>query len=178
MKFDDGFFTPWAEGNLPLANNYHIMHPEKAVQRIRRRRNIPQLTEGQNMQYVYRRRSTAPTLDSFAAFGDLPDYGPPAPGQSSAQYVSPAITGNSIVDAISGFVTGITPAIAGRIAPTPRSTTPTQSQLMQQYLKGQLPGYEIDPATGQLRPKSNLMPILIIGGVALLALGAFGLSRR
>jgi hypothetical protein len=233
--FDDGYSSPRSEGNLPFrADSYlesgttrHGGDYSWSAPRIPRTSILSRF-----LPDIVRPEIPSPTLNSFAAFTDIPGsflpyqgtrtfksffdirpgvtYGAFAAIPSDAKPVveggysvpgykysastgsyydpngnaisaddlpamepiqAPVATGNSILDSISGAIRSITPAAVTRITGQAVANPQSQSNLMQQYLQGKLPGYEINPSTGQLQPKSSIAPLAIAGvGIGLLLL--------
>jgi hypothetical protein len=94
------------------------------------------------------------TLDSFAAFAEGPDGGP------SVSITQPAsVSGNTLLDSISGIVASITPAATNAV--TSKITGGTQTSLKPAVI----------PAS-----TSSVMPLVIVGGAALI--GLYFLMRK
>jgi hypothetical protein len=101
------------------------------------------LTTNKNMTEIQKAMRTCP----IEAFGASPE--------EMAASVSPAaISGNSFIDAISGLIKGVTPAVVQRVAPTQRTIT-TQ------------------PAA-----TSNKNTMLLVGAGALVVVLLLSMSRR
>lgn len=177
---DDGFFVPQAEGNIPVAPNSYMRSPT-----VRRGGDaswsVPRITRQSILSRSMRSMSCPPvTLNSFAALTT-----PTVQVDTSSSVQAPATTGNSIVDAISGALGTVAKAGATNITAdaaagkTGKGSKKLQDQLMQQFLQGNLPGYTVNPNTGELQPKSSfpVVPIVAVG-IGAIALFWFFKSRR
>lgn len=201
--FDDGFFAQRAEGNLPFAPDSFLKSP--VIKRAGDSWVRPYVNRASIIQKPMKPLS-CPTLNSFAAFaGDGESDSDPGV-DPIFQFVGPvqqptvtqltgvtqpaSVTGNSILDSISGLIKGITPAAGSAItAAAAGQSTTQQQQLLKQYLAGKLPGMVLN-AQGQVVPASSvpaatsmssLAPILLgVGGlmVVMMMMGGGGGNRR
>lgn len=199
QPFDEGFFSPIAEGNLGIEPSTYLTDP--GIRNTGDRSWSPPRLPVSSIMAM-----RAPTLNSFSAFSAsnlsmpsdwvedkntgvfhnkagaqvaidnedgtadglgkfagntyvIPDGGvaivaaPATPAPTAA----PATSGNSVVDSISGLLRGTVQAT------TPTITAAAQQQ-MQLFLQGKLPGYQLNPTTGQLEKKTDWGMIAMVGG--------------
>jgi len=157
MKFDAEFFGP-AEGNLAAPPGTFIRQTttRQGGDYAWSRPYIPAASILlSNMRAFPDEEYPIATLDSFAAFADTPPV---------------AATGNFWQDNISGVVRTFTPAAAAAIGGK-------NAALMQQYLQGNLPGYQLN-SQGQLMKKSPPWIPIAIAGAGVLVLVLFMAKRK
>lgn len=150
--FDQGFFSPRAEGNIPSRPDAFLSDPSIRL--------------GEDWSWSRPRipptsllmEEDQPTLDSFAAFAAVEGTDTPA-----------VVRGNSTSDLINGIIKQFTPIAVRAVNPN------YQASQVNQYLQGNLPGTTLD-ASGNVKKQVPWIP-LAIGGAVVVGLLVFASKR-